>query len=178
MTEDLIFGLVVLMGLLLAASAVAIVSKKIKFPFTILLVVIGLVLGWGSRNVAVLFPLTAFSLSPEVVLFIFLPVLIFESAFNLNARALLKNLLPILTLAIPGLLMATAAVGFLMHFFLDLPLGVSFLFGALISATDPVAVISLFKELGAPKRLTMLVEGSPWRRTCRLASDPRSTACA
>ena len=44
MTENLIFGLVVLMGLLLAASAVAIVSKKIKFPFTILLVVIGLVL--------------------------------------------------------------------------------------------------------------------------------------
>jgi CPA1 family monovalent cation:H+ antiporter len=159
MTEDLVFGLVVLMGLLLAASVVAIVSKKIKFPFTILLVVIGLVLGWGSRNVAVLFPLTAFSLTPEVVLFIFLPVLIFESAFNLNARALLKNLLPILTLAIPGLLMATAAVGFLMHFVLDLPLGVSFLFGALISATDPVAVISLFKELGAPKRLTMLVEG-------------------
>ena len=91
MTEDFIFGLVVLMGLLFAASAVAIVSKKIKFPFTILLVVIGLVLGWGSRNVAVLFPLTAFSRSPEVVLFIFLPVLIFESAFNLNARALLKN---------------------------------------------------------------------------------------
>ena len=159
MTEELTFGLVALMGLLLAASAVAIISERIKFPFTILLVVIGLILGWGSRNVSVLFPLTAFTLSPEVVLFIFLPVLIFESAFNLNARALLKNLLPIMTLAIPGLLLATAAVGFLMHLFLDLPLGVAFLFGALISATDPVAVISMFKELGAPKRLTMLVEG-------------------
>jgi len=71
----------------------------------------------------------------------------------------LKNLLPILTLAIPGLLISTAAVGFLMYFFLALPLGVSLLFGALISATDPVAVIALFKELGAPKRLTILVEG-------------------
>ncbi len=71
----------------------------------------------------------------------------------------MKNLLPILTLAIPGLLISTAAVGFLMYFFLALPLGVSLLFGALISATDPVAVIALFKELGAPKRLTILVEG-------------------
>ena len=159
MTEELTFGLVALMGLLLVASVVAIISKRIKFLFTILLVVIGLVLGWCSRNVSLFFPLTAFTLTPEVVLFIFLPVLIFESAFNLNARALLKNLLPILTLAIPGLLMSTAAVGFLMHFFLGLPLGVSLLFGSLISATDPVAVIALFKELGAPKRLTMLVEG-------------------
>ena len=112
MAEELTFGLVALMGLLLATSAVAIISKKIKFPFTVLLVVIGLVLGWGSRNVSVLFPLTVFTLSPEVVLFIFLPVLIFESAFNLNARALLKNLLPIVTLAIPGLYIRnpTAAV--------------------------------------------------------------------
>ncbi len=79
LAEELTFGLVALMGLLLAASAVAIISKKIKCPFTVLLVVIGLVLGWGSRNVSVLFPLTVFTLSPEVVLLIFLPVLIFES---------------------------------------------------------------------------------------------------
>ena len=72
MTEELTFGLVALMGLLLVASVVAIVSKKIKFPFTILLVVIGLLLGWCSRNVSLFFPLTAFTLTPEVVLFIFL----------------------------------------------------------------------------------------------------------
>lgn len=42
---------------------------------------------------------------------------------------------------------------------IDIPLEVSFLFGALISATDPVAVLALFKELGAPKRLTLIFEG-------------------
>ncbi len=147
------------MTLLFVASLVAIVCKRIKFPFTILLVIIGLALGWGARAIPLLHPLLLFTLSPEVVLFVFLPVLIFESALNLNVRALIKNLPPILTLAIPGLLISTATVGTLMHFALALPWGISLLFRTLISATDPVAVISLFREMGAPKRLTLLVEG-------------------
>jgi len=160
MSEHQTLNLVaVFMTLLFVASLVAIVCKRIKFPFTILLVIIGLALGWGARAIPLLHPLLLFTLSPEVVLFVFLPVLIFESALNLNVRALIKNLPPILTLAIPGLLISTATVGTLMHFALALPWGISLLFGTLISATDPVAVISLFREMGAPKRLTLLVEG-------------------
>ena len=124
MSEHQTLNLVaVFMTLLFVASLVAIVCKRIKFPFTILLVIIGLALGWGVRAIPLLHPLLLFTLSPEVVLFVFLPVLIFESALNLNVRALIKNLPPILTLAIPRLLISTATVGTLMHFALSLPWG-------------------------------------------------------
>lgn len=147
------------MTLLFTASIVAIIAKKVKLPFTILLVIIGLILGYASHKIPALHSLTMFKLTPDVVLFVFLPALIFESAFNLNAKELMRNILPILTLAIPALLISTATVGFIVHYALGLPLGVSLLFGSLISATDPVAVVALFKEIGAPKRLNLLVEG-------------------
>ena len=160
MHEDPTLEIVTLVvALMFTASLVAVAAKRLRFPYTIFLVVIGLVVGWLSGAVEFLKPLTHFELTPDIIVFVFLPVLIFESAFNLNARTLFKNITPILTLAIPALLVSTAVVGGIVHLALDLPLDVSLLFGALISATDPVAVISLFKEMGAPKRLTVLVEG-------------------
>ena len=93
------------------------------------------------------------------MLFLFLPALIFESAFNLDARQLLKELVPVLVLAILALLLSTLIIGTGLWLVLKIPVLLAFLFGALISATDPVAVIALFKELGAPLRLTVLVEG-------------------
>jgi CPA1 family monovalent cation:H+ antiporter len=160
MHEDVTLSIVIMvMGLLFTASVVAIAAGKLRFPFTIALVVIGLFLGWASKGTDLLHFLTAFKLTPGVVLYIFLPVLLFESAFNLDSRSLLKNILPIATLAVPGLLISTALVGFGLHYALSLPLVVALLFGSLISATDPVAVVALFKEMGAPKRLHLLVEG-------------------
>lgn len=160
MHEDPTLEIVTLVvALLFTSSLVAVAAKRIKFPYTIFLVLIGLAVGYLSGAIEFLKPLTHFELTPDIIVFVFLPVLIFESAFNLNARTLFKNITPILTLAIPALLVSTVVVGGIMHLALDLPLDVALLFGALISATDPVAVISLFKEMGAPKRLTVLVEG-------------------
>ena len=160
MHEDPTLEIVTLVvALMFTASLVAVAAKRLRFPYTIFLVLIGLLVGWLSGVFEILKPLTHFELTPDIIVFVFLPVLIFESAFNLNARTLFKNITPILTLAIPALLVSTVVVGGIVHLALDLPLDVALLFGALISATDPVAVISLFKEMGAPKRLTVLVEG-------------------
>jgi len=145
--------------LLFIASIISIAAKKTGLPFTILLVAIGLLIGWLANIKAGLIPVRLFKLTPDVVFFVFLPALIFESAFNLDARKLLKNIVPVMTLAVPALLISTTIVGTIVHYFLALPLGISLLFGALISATDPVAVIALFKDMGAPKRLNLLVEG-------------------
>jgi CPA1 family monovalent cation:H+ antiporter len=93
------------------------------------------------------------------VLFLFLPTLIFESAYNLDVRKLLQNLAPILALAIPGLLVSTVLIGAIMTFGWGMAWLVALLLGAMISATDPVAVIAIFKDVGAPKRLLTLVEG-------------------
>jgi len=147
-------------ALLFVAAVSLIVSKITKLPFTILLVLIGVVIaGLAPSGPHWLQAVAEFHLSPDVILFVFLPTLIFESAFSLDARQLRDNLWPILTLAIPGLLLSTAMIGALMHYVAGIALAPALLLGAILSATDPVAVIALFKQLGAPKRLTILVEG-------------------
>jgi CPA1 family monovalent cation:H+ antiporter len=92
-------------------------------------------------------------------MFALLPSLIFSAAINIDSKLLLKNLNPTFLLAGPGLVVATLITGAIMYYFTPLDLAGSLLFGALISATDPVAVISLFEIVGAPKRLRILVDG-------------------
>jgi CPA1 family monovalent cation:H+ antiporter len=154
--SEFIFVLVVLLGIAMLVTGLC---RKLPIPFTVVLVVIGVFLSHMADSVTLLHPLKEFELNPEVMLFVFLPALIFESGFALDARQMTKDLPAILVLAIPAMLMSTVIVGFGVWFMLDTRLIVALVFGALISATDPVAVISLFKELGAPNRLMVLVEG-------------------
>ncbi len=135
------------------------VSQKLPVPHTILLVIVGIALGRVADSWAPLEPLRHFRLSPEIMFFIFLPALIFESGFSIDTRQLFRDLPAILMLAIPAMLLSICVVGFGVWWLLDIPLIVALVFGALISATDPVAVVALFKELGAPNRLNVLVEG-------------------
>jgi CPA1 family monovalent cation:H+ antiporter len=147
------------MALLTIAMLAAGLFKNFSIPYTVLLVAIGLALSELSLFWSFLLPLHEFKLTPDLVFFVFLPALIFESGLSLDARLLLKNLAPVLTLAVPALLISTTLVGFSVWLLLGIDLTVALLFGALISATDPVAVVALFKELGAPRRLNILVEG-------------------
>ena len=154
---DLVTGIVLL---LLLAAVTTMASKRVdKLPLTILLVFVGIAISAFGQNVPGLSILSNFHLTPELVLFVFIPTLIFESAFNLDARDVGRNILPILTLAIPGLLISTAIIGFIFSVFTEFDLLVALLLGAILSATDPVAVIAIFKQLGVPERLTVLVEG-------------------
>jgi len=146
-------------GLLLVAAVAGIGLKRLRLPYTIGLVVVGIVLGVLAERWNPLSALRVIELSPELILFVFLPTLIFESAFNLDSRLLARNLMPVLVLAAPGLVASMLVIGALLSWVTPLSLGAALLFGALISATDPVAVIALFKDIGAPKRLTILVEG-------------------
>jgi len=152
-------AILIIMGLLTVAMLAAGLCRNLPIPYTVILVILGIILGGAARNIPEMEVLLEFQLTPEIVLFIFLPALIFESAFNLNARQLLRDLPPVLTLAIPALLISTGIIGVSLWLVLGIDLSLALLFGALISATDPVAVIALFKELGAPERLTILVEG-------------------
>ena len=151
--------ILIIMALLTVAMIAAGVCRNIPIPYTVFLVMLGTLLGVLARSNHDFEPLLLFQLTPDLVLFLFLPALIFESAVNLNARLLLKDLAPVMVLAILALLISTAIIGAGLWLALDIPILLALLFGALISATDPVAVIALFKELGAPARLTILVEG-------------------
>tara|TARA_B100000953_G_scaffold271217_1_gene241933 strand:+ start:1128 stop:3557 length:2430 start_codon:yes stop_codon:yes gene_type:complete len=151
--------ILVVMGLLAVSMMAAAVCSYIPIPYTVFLVILGMFLGSLARQNTELNFLLDFQLSPDLVLYLFLPVLVFESAINLDARSLIKDIVPILVLAIPALVISTAIIGLGLWFIEDFNIIYALIFGALISATDPVAVISLFKELGAPHRLTILVEG-------------------
>ena len=152
--------IVLIISILLAIAVIAAgLLRDVPIPDSVILVVIGIVLGELAGRVDWLAPLASFRLTRDLVFFVLLPVLIFEAGYNLNARQLVKDIVPILALAVPALLISTALIGVGIHLLLGLDLLTALLFGALISATDPVAVIALFKELGAPLRLTVLVEG-------------------
>ncbi len=159
MTDIPVTAILVLILLLLCAGIFAIVFKRLRFPYTIGLVVVGLGLGGAANNIESLAFLGQLHFTPNIVLYVLLPTLVFEASLNMDARLLIKNLLPVVLLAAPGLVFATLLTGAIVGWLTPLTFGAAMLFGALISATDPVAVIAVFKELGAPKRLTMLVDG-------------------
>lgn len=136
--------------LLLIVSLVALVVRRLRIPYTVALVVVGLLITFQQ-------PLEI-DLTPELILSLFIPPLVFEAAFHLNFKSLRENWLPIVALAVPGVLITTFIVGAIVSWGVGISLQSGLVFGALIAATDPVAVVSLFKALGAPKRLTTLVE--------------------
>ncbi|MEW5821396.1 MAG: Na+/H+ antiporter [Cyanobacteriota bacterium] len=138
--------------LLIIATFVAMVTKRIKIPYTLALVLVGLLI--GSIDI---FP--AVELTPNLVLYVFLPPLLFEAAWNINFKILKTNLVPIIVFAVVGLLISVLLIGFTLNFAMGVPLVIALLFGAMISATDPVSVLALFKQLGLPKKLATLVEG-------------------
>lgn len=136
--------------LLLVVSLVALAVRRLRIPYTVALVIVGLLITFQKR--------LEINLTPELILSLFIPPLVFEAAFHLEFKSLRENWLPIVTLAIPGVLLTTFVVGAIVSWGAGISLSSGLVFGALIAATDPVAVVALFKALGAPKRLTMLVE--------------------
>lgn len=137
--------------LLLIASLVAILVRRLRIPYTVALVVVGLIL--TSQQ-----PLQL-SMTSELILALLVPPLVFEAAFHINLTELRRNLPSILLMAVVGVLLSTLIVGGVVNLLTPLTLPVALVFGALISATDPVAVVALFRALGAPRRLALLVEG-------------------
>ncbi len=142
---------ILIIVLLLVASLVAIAVRRLQIPYTVALVIAGLLLTLQSGF--------KIELTPELILVLFVPPLIFEAALYLNFNDLRRSLPAILVLAVPGVLLTTFIVAGTLVLGVHLSLPVALLFGALISATDPVAVVAVFRALGVPKRLAMLVEG-------------------
>ncbi|MCQ8129527.1 cation:proton antiporter [Methylomonas rivi] len=152
-----------LFSLMLISLAVFLLSKKLKLPYTVLLVIAGSLLVPISHLEVFSF-ITSFELTPELLFFVFLPILIFESAYNMNIRNLTENIYSIGSLAVVGLLISVLFIGIAGSYVFEIagfpvPILALLLFGAIISSTDPVAVLALFKEYGAPQRLTLIFEG-------------------
>ncbi|MGH1494119.1 MAG: cation:proton antiporter, partial [Acidimicrobiales bacterium] len=119
--------------LLAIAAGVAVVAKRFQFPYTVALVIAGL----GASGLG---DIVAVDISPDLILALLVPPLLFEATLHLPWSKLKADLTPILMFALIGTLIGTLAIGALIHWALGLPWPAAFAFGALISATDPVAV--------------------------------------
>ena len=138
-------------SLLFAAIIVALLARRLHLPYTVGLVVAGIALAMVRID-------TGITLTHDFIFEVILPPLLFEAALNIHWKELRRDALPVLTLAIAGTVLSAAVVAAGMVWFLHWPLASAMLFGVLIAATDPVAVIAMFKDNGVGGRLRLLVE--------------------
>jgi CPA1 family monovalent cation:H+ antiporter len=137
--------------LLLAATIVAIVARRAALPYSVALVLAGL-------GLAFLIPGQPINITPELILAVLLPGLVFEAAYKIDVLELRRTLTIVAVLAAPGVLITAGVVALVVSATTGLDIGLAFLLGAMISATDPVAVVSMFRKLGVPSRLATSVE--------------------
>ncbi|EFW93325.1 Na+/H+ antiporter [Haladaptatus paucihalophilus DX253] len=146
-------GLINLLEVFIIAASVGIFVAKVgRFPYTIALLLAGLAVSILGINIDI-------TLTHDLILLVLLPPLLFEGAATTDLDSFRENLVPVLVLAVPGLIVSILVLGVLGHYAFGYPLLLATLFAAMILPTDPVSVLALFEELGAPERLSVLVEG-------------------
>jgi Kef-type K+ transport system membrane component KefB len=138
------------LALLIIAVLVALAARRLRLPYTVGLVAMGMALASS--------PAGQFELTPNFVFDFILPPLLFEATLNIHWRELKRDLAPILTLALAGTVLAAAVTAFGLRAALGWPARPAILFGILIAATDPVAVIAMFKDNRITGRLRLLTE--------------------
>ena len=144
-------------------------STRLRLPLTVVLAVVGIVIGTGATfllqtQVTDTFDEVAASIlqlpiSSEVFLYVFLPTLLFQSALTLDVRRMMDDWVPILVMAVMAVIVATFVIGFALWPFGVQPLVICLVVAAIVATTDPSAVVSIFRDIGAPGRLGRLVEG-------------------
>lgn len=154
---------------LFTGAALRYALKNIALPYTIALLLLGLGLGLAERGGMIPGEVELLghtlqlvtNMDPHLIMFLFLPTLIFESAFAMEVHLFRRTFLQIAILAVPGLVVSTLLTAALAKFLFpwDWSWTAALLFGSLISATDPVAVVALLKELSSRKRLETILEG-------------------
>jgi len=146
---------------LVAVALLAIVARKIRIPYPILLTIGGVVL-------ALVPGLPAIHLDPQLVFSLFLPPLLYPAAVYTSWRDFRGNLRSILPLAIVLVLLTMTATAYLFHGLVGLPLAVGFVFGAIISPPDAVAALAVTQNLRVPRKIIVILEGES------LINDPTS----
>ncbi|SNX68979.1 sodium/proton antiporter (CPA1 family) [Cereibacter ovatus] len=145
------------------------IAARLRMPFTAVLAVVGAALGTGALWLQ--HSEVAHGFSPEVTqllglpirssvfLYMILPTLLFQVSLSLNIRRMIDDWVPILVMAVVAVVVSTLAIGFALQPFSSMSLVACLLLGAIVSTTDPSAVVSIFRSIAAPQRLTRIVEG-------------------
>src|ERR1700730_17314000 len=166
---DTAFVLLVIAALLVVIGVCQPLAARLKLPPPVLLGVVGVALGgfpavmsqlgWSTQTDVFADIFTELPVSSGTFIYVFLPLLVFEAGIATDVRRMLEDAAPILLLAVVATLITTAVIGLALWPFARVPLVACLLLGAVVSTTDPAAVIAIFRDIGAPARLTRLVEG-------------------
>jgi CPA1 family monovalent cation:H+ antiporter len=153
--------------LLILVSVLVPVAKRVQLPFTVLLALVGAGLGLapfvgaetlGSFNY-IIKALGALQIPAEAFLYVFLPPLLFAGGLTVDVRRLFDDIAPVLVLAIIAVVLCTVAVGAALDMVSDQALIICFILGSIVATTDTAAVLGIFRDIGAPSRLSVIVEG-------------------
>jgi len=166
---DTAFVLLVIAALLVVVGFCQPLAAYLKLPPPVLLGVVGVALGgfpavlsqlgWSTRSDPFADIFVELPVSSATFIYVFLPLLVFEAGIVTDVRRTLEDAAPILLLAIVATLITTAVIGLALWPLAGVSLVVCLLLGAVVATTDPAAVIAIFRDVGAPARLTRLVEG-------------------
>ena len=148
------YDIALILGLLAVVAGLVSLANRLSVPYPILLVIGGLILGFIPNRV-----LPDVVLEPDLFLFLFLPPLLYWEALHTSWRDFSANLRPIVSLAFGLVVVTTVGVAAVAHIGLGLPWPVSFVLGAVVSATDAVAATSIMARLGVPRRVVVILEG-------------------
>lgn len=140
--------------LLLIALVTILLMRRLSVPYTLGLVMVGLVISFFGTYFNI-----SFTLAPNLVLFVFLPPLIFEGAWSISVPQLKRNWFPITILIGPGLLLELLFIALPLHFFFGLRWLTALLLSAILAPTDPIAVLALFRQLRVHAQLAAIIEG-------------------
>jgi CPA1 family monovalent cation:H+ antiporter len=144
-----------LVGLLGLTALVAIVARPLRLPYTVALVAAGLLVGIGAGAAGI----PSVQVSPEIVLLVLLPGLVFDAGYRLRLSELRRWFGGLALLAVPGVLFSAAIVAVILNVGVGLRLDLAFIVGAMVSATDPAAVVATFRRLSVPPGLSTMVDG-------------------
>jgi Na+:H+ antiporter len=151
-SDELLVGIRLFVVFVTLAALVGLVTRRVAIPYSVALVGVGLL-------VALALPGLQPAITPELVLVVLLPGLVFEASIHINLMALRRSIFSVAILAIPGVIVVALVVAAALFVGTGLPVELGIIVGAMVAATDPAAVIATFKRLGAPRRLAAMVEG-------------------
>jgi CPA1 family monovalent cation:H+ antiporter len=155
-------------ALLAVISTLQPIADRLKVPVTVLLAAVGVAIGatatfllftpMTDRFNEVVAPIVNFPIRSATFIYIFLPLLLFQASLTIDVARLIEDLAPVLLLAVVAVVVTTATVGVAMSWLFAMPLVACLLLGSIVATTDPAAVVAIFREIGAPARLSRLVE--------------------
>ncbi|WP_425404359.1 cation:proton antiporter [Hwanghaeella sp.] len=166
---DIVLITTIIASFFLVIGAAEPLAARLKLPYSVILAVLGILIGAGAAFFLrteltdalnpVAEAILGLPIRSNVFLYVFLPTLLFQATLGMDLRRMVDDWVPILVLAVVAVVVATLSVGFALAATSVMPLVACLLVGAIVSTTDPSAVISIFRSLSAPRRLARIIEG-------------------